>query len=290
MIASFIARALNKVGLINRYETEDLIPISKLNITLRIKINDAVFKIPVMNKTGWENLFLTEGWFNALLKFLNVNKNWTIIDIGANIGQTLIKVKSIDREISYFGFEPNPVCVNYLYKLIDKNNLKKTTLLPVGVSNRTGLFTFFYYTDSETDPSASIIPDYRPESGIRKIKFGPVFNINEVSQIIELNEINLIKIDVEGAELEVLLSCEEIIRKHRPFIIIEILPVYTSENLIRLERQREIEKFIKKIGYKIFMIKKGVNESFDKLEGKETIGIHGNIINIDYLLTPSKVD
>ena len=40
------------------------------------------------------------------------------IDVGVNVGQTLLKLKSISSEINYLGFEPNPNCVNYLKNLI----------------------------------------------------------------------------------------------------------------------------------------------------------------------------
>jgi FkbM family methyltransferase len=245
----------------------------------------------VLNKTGWENLFLTRGWFTGLMEHIYANMDSTVIDDGANIGQTLLKVKSIDKEINYLGFEPNPVCVNYLYKLISINKFKNTTLFPVRISsNKTQVLAFHHYNDSETDPSASIIPGYRPESTLKKTNIVPVFEINEISQIKELTKFNLIKIDMEGAELEVLLSCEEIILKHKPFIIIEILPVYSVDNSIRKLRQEKIEELIAYFNYKIFLIKKGFNESFNGLEKIERIGIHSNIINIDYLFAPVNID
>jgi FkbM family methyltransferase len=288
MISTFIARVLNRTGLIHRYGRVDLLPVSKINTTSRIKINDDIFKVPILSKTGWENLFLTEGWFTGLLKSLNARKDWTVIDIGANIGQTLLKLKSIDREIKYFGFEPNPVCINYLYKLIERNKFPNTVIFPAGVSNKTNLTSFYYYSDSDADPSASIIQEYRPDSGIRRRNIVPVFDINEVSEIIKVSKIDLIKIDVEGAELEVLLSCQGVIEKFKPFIVIEILPVYTTNNFIRKERQDKIEKLVKSLNYKILLIKKGKKETFDTLEEKDFIGIHGDILNIDYLLMPVK--
>lgn len=288
MIASIIARVLNKAGLINRYRRKDLIPVSRFNCSLRIKLNGKIFKVPVLNKTGWENLFLTGGWFTGLLKELKINKDWTVIDVGANIGQTLIKIKSIDKEINYLGFEPNPVCINYLYKFIDRNNLKNTIVFPAGISDKSQLLTFYYYNDSDSDPAASIIPGYCTDSSIWKKNFVPVFNINEVTDVTAIPRIHLIKIDVEGAELEVLSSCKEIIMKHRPFIIIEILPVYTSENVLRRERLEKTEALIRQLNYKILLIKKGRNESFMGLEEKDAIGIHGNILNIDYLLAPQE--
>lgn len=256
----------------------------------RIKINESIFKVPVLQKKGWENLFLTGGWFTDLLKYLKADKSWIVIDVGANIGQTLLKLKSINNEIRYYGFEPNPACVNYLTSLIAKNRFINTSLFPVGIYNKTDLLTFYHYTDSETDPSASIIPDYRAEEAIINTQIVPVFEINSITPIRELKQINLIKIDVEGAELEVLFSCEEIIKKHSPLIIIEILPVYTTDNLVRKDRLGKIEEFVKRINYNIFLIRKGRNECFDNLEKKESVGIHGNILNIDYLLTPVKSD
>ncbi len=290
MIASFFARACNKLRLIHRYGLNDLIPISKFNTSFRIKINGTLFRIPVLNKTGWENLFLTEGWFSGLMIYLDATKDWTIIDIGANIGQTLLKVKSIYKEIEYLGFEPNPVCVNYLYKLIAKNKINRVILFPVGISKKTQLLEFYYYNDSETDPSASIIPGYRPGYNVKKTNIVPVSDINEIRQIRELSKLDLIKIDVEGAEMEVMQSCEELIIKHKPYIIIEILPVYSSDNVIRNQRQNQIETFIKRLNYKIFLIKKGTNEKLEMLEERDEIGIHGDILNIDYLLVPDKVN
>lgn len=289
MIASFIARALNKLRVVHRYNNRDLIPVSKINTSFRIKINKTVFIVPVINKKGWENLFLTSGWFTEILEHLNANSKWTVIDIGANIGQTLLRVKSINSNISYFGFEPNPVCVNYIYKLIARNRMNRVILFPVGISDKTNLIEFYYYNDSETDPAASIIPGYRTANSVRKTNIVPVFDINEVRQIKEISKLDLIKIDVEGAELEVLLSCEELIIKHKPYIIIEILPVYSSDNVIRNQRQVQIETLIRRLHYKIFLIKKGPNEKFEKLEEKDEIGIHGDILNIDYLLVHDNV-
>lgn len=288
MIASFIARVLNKTGLVHRYGRKDILPLKNLSVIFRTKLNGTIFKIPVVDKTGWENLFLTEGWFTGLLQYLGADKKWTVLDVGANIGQTLLKIKSIDREIKYYGFEPNPVCIDYLYRLIDKNHLKNSLVIPAGISVKTGMNEFFYYSDSASDPAASIINGYRPDSTIRMKRIVPVFDISDFTELNSQDEINLIKIDVEGAELEVLLSCEKLIRKHKPFIIIEILPVYSEDNQIRRVRQIKIEELIKSLDYKIYLIKKSSGENFEELHPKDQIGIHGDILNIDYLLVPKE--
>ena len=51
-------------------------------------------------------------------------KSGAFIDVGVNLGQTLLKVAAIDPGRAYVGFEPNPACVDYVWKLIETNNLE----------------------------------------------------------------------------------------------------------------------------------------------------------------------
>jgi hypothetical protein len=64
-------------------------------------------------------------WLTEIFK---ADKSWIVIDVRANICQTLLKLKSINKEICYNGFGPNPACVNYLTLLIEKNRFINTTL------------------------------------------------------------------------------------------------------------------------------------------------------------------
>ena len=54
-----------------------------------------------------------------MLENLLKKKNGAYLDIGVNIGQTLMKLKSVNPKIEYIGFEPNATCVHYVNKLID---------------------------------------------------------------------------------------------------------------------------------------------------------------------------
>ena len=86
---------------------------------------------------------------------------------------------------------------------------------------------------------------------------------------------------MEGAELEVLLGLNEWITANNPLILLEILPVYSVENQDRLGRQHKIEELLTNWNYKIARIKKKDQVG---LENLETIGIHSNIEDCDYLL------
>lgn len=89
---------------------------------------------------------------------MNENINF-FIDVGVNIGQTLMKVKSIDKDILYVGFEPNPNCVNYVNKFIEVNHIENCTIYPVGLSEKIGFETL--YADNEVASGATMLKDFR---------------------------------------------------------------------------------------------------------------------------------
>ena len=133
-----------------------------------------------------------------------------------------------------------------------------------------------------SDSSATIIENFRPLSPPDHFIFVPVFDPHLVSRFLPTNSSPILKIDVEGAELEVLLGLREWIQSYHPLILLEILPVYTAENQSRLERQHKIEELLHASNYKIARIKKKKKIG---LEWIDTIGIHSRIEDCDYLLS-----
>lgn len=274
----FLPRLLNKINLLN-----------KVNLNQTSTIYGKRVKIPIINKIGFDNLFLGELWMIPLIEKLISIKKGTFIDIGVNIGQTLLKLKSIDSEIEYIGFEPNPMCVFYVRKLIKVNKYKNCKIVPVGISNENKLLELNFYYNNETDSSASIIKDFRPEQKIAHELYVPVYDFRSLKNALIPNNISIVKIDVEGAELEVLDGMKETILEHQPFIICEILPVYSNENSFRKARQEKIEKMLTDMDYVIYRIEKFANnKTYNLLEINE-IGIHSDLGWCDYLFMPAKL-
>ena len=112
--------------------------LKKLNFTYTIHLNGKKFKIPV---NAGNRAVVVELWMLEILKLLLIDKkNSTFIDIGVNLGQTLLKVKSIVPKINFVGFEPNPACVNYLEELIRLNGITNCKIYPFGLYTETGVF------------------------------------------------------------------------------------------------------------------------------------------------------
>ena len=220
---------------------------------------------------------------DGFIKKINFKKKTKFIDVGANIGQTLIKVKSIDPDLEYIGFEPNPSCVHYLSKLISLNQFDNTHVLPIALSTEDEILELDHYNESIVDSSASIIKDFRPKNKVFRKSYIASMSINIKSSLNLIKNCSIIKIDVEGSELEVLKSLYEILETYKPIVIIEILPIYSFENEGRIQRQEQIFSILKNLSFMIFRILKS-NNDFKGLKEINEIEIHNDLELCDYVL------
>jgi FkbM family methyltransferase len=143
-----------------------------------------------------------------------VNQNSVCIDVGAHKGEILdVIIKNAPNQVHY-GFEPIPSLFNNLQLKYGE----KCHILPYALSEEEGKSTFQFVKNA---------PAY---SGIKQRKYA-VKN-PEIEEIeVELKrlddvvpsdiKIDLIKIDVEGAEFMVLKGAKELLLRNKPTIIFE---------------------------------------------------------------------
>ena len=140
--------------------------------------------------------------YQRLLNLEHINNNSIILDIGANIGDvTNVIMKNYSPNI--YCYEPNIICYNYMRKRFKKNS--KIKMFNVAVSNFSGK-TFLYFHKKATN-----ISEFNERSSLKKEKDGLDVNkkieVNciNIKEILEKhNQIDLIKIDIEGSEYEVM--------------------------------------------------------------------------------------
>lgn len=211
-------------------------------------------RIPALNRGQPYSLSTEEWlipWFSLALKLTS----GAFVDVGANVGQTLIKYRSIDRERDYVGFEPNPEAASFLIRLAQLNQLN-AKILPCGLSNAPSLLQFFQQWSF--DSAASLVRGFRPEGGHAGYKkYVPVLKGDDVLKEIEVSSVGVIKIDVEGGELEVLEGLQETLQSSQPIIFCEILPTKKMNAEIaafRRTRKDKTEELLKSSGYAIYRL------------------------------------
>jgi FkbM family methyltransferase len=176
------------------------------------------------------------------------------VDVGANIGYfTAWGAALVGKEGQVHSFEPSPLIFNYLQQLSLRNPDYKIIVNPYAVGDKTGIFEMDY-----TDPLSgnnTFVPQFLEEHHIKKtgsIKVSMI-RLDEYIKSHNLNNIALIKIDVEGYEFPVLIGMEGYFKSssNRPIIICEIHPDAYPLQGYTLSQFME---YMKKYGYEAYDI------------------------------------
>ena len=194
------------------------------NINLREGIDLSIF-LGIQNENSISNIN----------KITNINDKKIIIDIGANIGSVSLPLAKIFRNSRIISIEPTIYAFSKLRKNVSLNpNLKKRIkLLNICISNKK-------MEIKEVHSSWNFLNNGKKH----KVHLGTLkktsLKMKKLDQICsKFKNVNLIKIDVDGHELDVLKSGKKTIMKHKPFIYFEFAPYlyrefgYSSEILIK---------------------------------------------------------
>jgi FkbM family methyltransferase len=231
-----------------------------------------------------------EIWMGQILKFLLVRDQNAFLDVGVNIGQTLCQVKSIDIDRDYFGFEPNPACNMFVEELIKINKFPKVKIFPVGIFTDDSILELDLYYDDLTNSGGSLIKDYWQyinKKPFRKI-IVPLMKYETIAKKSKIPKIGIVKIDVEGAELEVLQSLFEKISLDQPTILMEVLSAYSKENKLRIDRQDAVIELVLRLNYKIFRIIERSKVGIESLQLIQNFDPYFDKNQANYLLIPNE--
>jgi FkbM family methyltransferase len=257
----------------------------RINFSVRTRMAGRRLRIPVLFGHGGQNLAYLEPGIFALMRRLLAMRGGAFVDVGVNVGQTLLKVKTIDPDRRYIGFEVNPRCCQYVAELIKANQFRACTLVPAGLGERTGIVTLYRRAAVSLDPAATTVRDLCDAAEDMVGEYGAMYEGDAaLSTVIETDSIAVLKVDTEGAELGVLRGLAQTIARFRPFIVCEVLPVGdagTAAGQLRLERQRALESMLAEWRYDVFRI-----TADGRLERMIEIGIHNDLALTNYLFAP----
>lgn len=223
-----------------------------VNFNSTLNLNNRKFKIPVIHNMGIENTKVKPDFIYNLFRYVKMSDKGCFLDIGVNVGQTLLKFRSC-RNNQYIGFEPNPACVHYLTNLINANKMKHATIIPIGLSSSNTIVSF--YQKSDVDTAGTMVNDLRPDYYTEDdLHYIPVFTLDSVD-VINDKKIELIKVDVEGAESDVLIGMARVVSEHKPAIICEVLDSHTEENVkIMQPRADKLVATVHAYDYKVYRL------------------------------------
>ena len=177
----------------------------------------------------------THQWEEKTTKFIkdNLRPGDTFIDVGASVGYyTLLASKLVGPKGKVYSFEPLKENWLVLTKNLAINNLKNVAVFFTALSNKPG-FKIKLYGD-KVPGQYSIIDSADQE--FQEVNNEIFDELNKREKIIP----DMIKIDVEGAQVEVLKGMQDILKTDRELTI--ILEDYTGE---------AVEQLVAQYGFKI---------------------------------------
>ena len=136
-----------------------------------------------------------------------------IVDCGANVGFSVLYFKMRYPRATLYAYEPNPRAFGLLKHNVKKNQLKNVFLRNAALSDCEGEEEFFI---NETWPGVSSLRQERGGDSVSKVKTELLSTL-----LLTLDRIDLVKIDVEGAEWSILrdLQENELLTKARRYVI-----------------------------------------------------------------------
>lgn len=163
-----------------------------------------------------------------------------IIDAGAHLGLATLYFKNLYPQAQILAFEPNPLLFPLLEKNISDNHLGDVTLVQAALSKHNDKATFYYdNTAWQWLSTSSLIKN--AWNGKQKTDSVSVQSVRLDQYLSAYPKINLLKLDIEGAESAVLLSIRDHLAKIQE-IIFEFHPT-------RDQRLTELLSFLTKKGF-----------------------------------------
>lgn len=145
----------------------------------------------------------------------------TCFDVGGHVGYlTILMAHLVGPQGRVVAFEPVPETFAALRENIRLNHLENVTLECFAVGEREGTLSLFCDSAQELSWTPSVAAYSMPGCDLRKIS-APVQSLDGYLQKANLHP-DVIKIDVEGAELAVLRGARNVLRETHPVVLVEI--------------------------------------------------------------------
>ena len=177
-----------------------------------------------------------------------IQKDWNIIDVGANIGMysALFGILSDGDKFLIEASNDNMIMLKENLEPLEQNGVK-----------------FIYVNDAFGDKLEETISTihYLWTGKGSVLQDTKLYNFNTIDNLLKsyTKKINLIKIDVDGFDYQVLKGAEQTLKNHKPMIMFELME--ETLNMAGYNSQ-DVFNFLEQMNYKVEVILDKVNYIF----------------------------
>jgi len=202
--------------------------------------------------------------------FSTIRKGWNVIDVGSAVGYYTIKAGlAVGEEGKVLAIEPHPQVVKVLKMNLKIYGLRNVSVVQKAVGNKKGRVRLYEGPSrggtSISPPPGLSNPDVlflrfievlkkgqgrgMFQKALNRCRYTPtrLVNIDLLDDIVEQAEVrrvDLIKMDIQGSELEAIQGSRNVIEKYKPTLLIEVHRRWNWE-------PEELLTFLENLGYEI---------------------------------------
>ncbi len=192
-------KALRVVGLFDNW----------LSVCLHIMFNRPLEQLRLRDGTSIHGPVGLELWnhFNDIWEYqtytsgdYRLEGNWTVVDIGANIG--LFSLFASRRTERVYSFEPSAEYFSYLRNNIQSNDISNVECFNLAVCNKSGKRRLYALEGSKTGDSMFHEGENKDTAAVDV----ECITLPEIMSRYRIAQLDFLKLDCEGCEYEVLLE------------------------------------------------------------------------------------
>lgn len=177
-------------------------------------------------------------------------------DIGSNVGFfSIIAAQLVGDRGKVYAFEPGQENANSIRHNARLNKFKQIEVIEKAVSHSSGSgqLLLAQYSGGHALATADIPPDLAGEVTVDLVAIDDLIAQNKIAPP------NFVKVDVEGAELDVLKGMKQTIQTHQPTIIYEI---DDGDRTAYERKYQELADFLESLNYQVTQ----TEDSYDALD------------------------
>jgi len=241
-------------GFLNSFELKTLLEernrlhlVKLADFSIYVRLNDHFVGATIARENSYEP-YVTEE-FRQLLR-----PGMTFLDVGANIGYfTLLAARLVQESGHVYAFEPNPGNCVSLRRSLAENGFNHVTVFQNAVAEKAQTLIF---SGGGADSNGRIINESEPMAQEFALPRVEAVVLDDV--LADAARIDVIKMDIEGAEPRAWEGMQQLIAKHRPVLVMEFAP-----ELIRITSGADPAAFMEAIQaqYDVYILERSGQKS-----------------------------
>lgn len=201
-----------------------------IDLVVPLQEEGLVCFISTKDLIGWKIYFFGEyeaGTNKILAKYIKADD--VVIEAGANMGSETLLIARLAPQGKVYGFEPNPYTFERLKINVSINELGNAMVYDLALGEKDSTIQFNIYPKDFCNSGMS--SKYMETSNTRKIDVVQK-TLDTFVQAEGLEKIDFIKMDIQGAEMDMLLGSSITITKFKPTIFTEACEPYNDTKLL----------------------------------------------------------